>query len=166
MGRIGATIEIKELVKKFDSVVAVDGIDIEIKSGEFLTLLGPSGSGKTTTLNLVAGFEMPTAGKVILGGEDIAYKPPYKRNLGMVFQNYALFPHMRVFENIAFPLRTRKVSEKDIKEQVGEVLSLVKLSGYEMRYPKQLSGGQQQRIALARALVYKPQALLMDEPLA
>jgi putative spermidine/putrescine transport system ATP-binding protein len=165
MGQIGATIEIKELVKKFDSVIAVNGVDIEIKSGEFLTLLGPSGSGKTTTLNLVAGFEIPTAGKIILGGEDIAYKPPHKRNLGMVFQNYALFPHMKVFENIAFPLRARKVSQKVIKERVGETLSLVKLDGYEGRYPKQLSGGQQQRIALARALVYRPQALLMDEPL-
>ena len=165
MGKIGATIEIKNLVKHFDEVRAVDGISVTVESGEFLTFLGPSGSGKTTTLNLIAGFEIPTSGQIFLGEGDIAAKPPHKRNLGMVFQNYALFPHMRVFENIAFPLRNRKTTGKEIKERVKEVLSLVQLDGYEERFPKQLSGGQQQRIALARSLAYSPQALLMDEPL-
>lgn len=165
MGEIGATIRLLNLVKTFEEVRAVDGVFLDVLSGEFLTLLGPSGSGKTTTLNLIAGFEIPTSGQILLGDEDVAAKPPHKRNLGMVFQNYALFPHMKVFENVAFPLRNRKVELKTIKKRVREVLSLVQLEGYEKRYPKQLSGGQQQRIALARSLIYQPQALLMDEPL-
>jgi spermidine/putrescine ABC transporter ATP-binding subunit len=164
-GKLGARIELRKLEKNFDGVRAVDGISLRIEAGEFLTLLGPSGSGKTTTLNLIAGFEVPTSGEIFLGEEDIAAKPPHKRNLGMVFQNYALFPHMRVSENIAFPLRNRGVPEREIRSRVQSVLSLVKLEGYEKRYPKQLSGGQQQRVALARSLVYHPQALLMDEPL-
>jgi len=165
MGTIGATINIVNLVKTFEEIRAVDGISLNVESGEFLTLLGPSGSGKTTTLNLIAGFDIPTSGEILLGGEDIAIKPPHRRNLGMVFQNYALFPHMTVFENVAFPLRNRKSRGLDIRESVGEALSLVKLEGYEKRYPKQLSGGQQQRVAIARSLVYSPRALLMDEPL-
>lgn len=165
MGEIGATIRLLNLVKTFEEVRAVDDIFLDVLSGEFLTLLGPSGSGKTTTLNLIAGFEIPTSGQILLGDKDIAAKPPHKRNLGMVFQNYALFPHMKVFENVAFPLRSRNVDRKTIKGRVREVLSLVQLEGYEKRYPKQLSGGQQQRIAIARSLVYHPQALLMDEPL-
>ncbi|MCX5839589.1 MAG: ABC transporter ATP-binding protein [Deltaproteobacteria bacterium] len=165
MQRIGAPIHLVGLVKTFDQVRAVDGISLEISAGEFLTILGPSGSGKTTTLNLIAGFESPTSGHILIGKEDIAIKPPHKRNLGMVFQNYALFPHMTVFDNIAFPLKNRKVDEKKIRESVREVLALVQLEGYEKRYPKQMSGGQQQRVSLARSLAYKPSALLMDEPL-
>lgn len=165
MDKIGSSIRLINLAKTFDNVRAVDGISIDIAAGEFLTILGPSGSGKTTTLNLIAGFETPTSGQILIREEDIAFKPPYKRNLGMVFQNYALFPHMTVFNNIAFPLRNRRMNEKRIKESVHDVLSLVKLEGYEKRYPKQLSGGQQQRVSIARSLAYKPSALLMDEPL-
>src|SRR4030042_4356501 len=142
MEKIGAWIRLVNLVKTFDNVRAVDGISIDIAAGEFLTILGPSGSGKTTTLNLSAGFETPTSGQILIREEDISFKPPYKRNLGMVFQNYALFPHMTVFNNIAFPLRNRRMNEKRIKESVHDVLSLVKLEGYEKRHPKQLSGGQ------------------------
>jgi putative spermidine/putrescine transport system ATP-binding protein len=163
--KIGASIRLLNLSKHFDQVHAVESINLHILAGEFLTILGPSGSGKTTTLNLIAGFEAPTAGQILIGEEDIAIRPPHKRNLGMVFQNYALFPHMTVLDNIAFPLRNRGAREKEIKERVKEVLALVQLSGYEKRYPKQLSGGQQQRVALGRSLVYKPRALLMDEPL-
>ena len=165
MEKIGASIRLVNLVKTFDNVRAVDGISINIAAAEFLTILGPSGSGKTTTLNLIAGFETPTSGQILIREEDIAIKPPHKRNLGMVFQNYALFPHMTVFNNIAFPLRNRRMNEKKIKESVQDVLSLVQLEGYERRYPKQLSGGQQQRVSLARSLAYQPSALLMDEPL-
>jgi putative spermidine/putrescine transport system ATP-binding protein len=165
MSSIGAAIRILNLVKTFGEVRAVDGISLDISAGEFLTLLGPSGSGKTTTLNLIAGFEIPTSGQILIGDDDIAFKPPHKRNLGMVFQNYALFPHMTVFQNIAFPLKNRGKEREEIQETVHQVLSLVKLEGYERRFPKQLSGGQQQRISLARSLVYNPRALLMDEPL-
>ena len=165
MERIGATIQILDLIKNFGQICAVDGISLEICAGEFLTILGPSGSGKTTTLNMIAGFESPTSGQILIADKDIAFQPPHKRNLGMVFQNYALFPHMTVFDNIAFPLRNRKIDEKKIKNIIGEVLSLVQLEGYEKRYPKQMSGGQQQRVSLARSLAYKPSALLMDEPL-
>jgi spermidine/putrescine ABC transporter ATP-binding subunit len=165
MKKTGASIRLVDLVKTFDEVLAVNGISIDILPGEFLTILGPSGSGKTTTLNLIAGFETPTSGDILIGEEDIARKPPHKRNLGMVFQNYALFPHMTVYDNVAFPLRNRKTNEKTIKIRVKEVLSLVQLEGYERRYPKQLSGGQQQRVSLGRSLAYSPSALLMDEPL-
>jgi len=161
----GATIRLDRLTKKFGEVVAVDNVTLEVEKGKFVTLLGPSGSGKTTILNMVAGFEEPTSGDILVNGRSVVNIPPFKRNIGMVFQNYALFPHMTVFENIAFPLTNRKVSSRDVRARVHEVLELVKLSGYERRYPKQLSGGQQQRIALARAIIFSPQVLLMDEPL-
>jgi len=161
----GVNIHLDNLVKKYGDVVAVDHITLDIQKGEFLTLLGPSGSGKTTTLMAIAGFIVPTEGKVFIEDEDITLKPPYKRDIGMVFQNYALFPHMSVFDNIAFPLKMRKVRKEKIHSLVKSALSLVKLPGYENRYPKQLSGGQQQRVALARAIVFEPSVLLLDEPL-
>jgi spermidine/putrescine ABC transporter ATP-binding subunit len=158
-------LELKNLEKRYGEVVAVNGISLDIRAGEFLTLLGPSGSGKTTVLLMIAGFEYPTSGEVMLQGKSINFKPPNERDIGMVFQNYALFPHMTIFNNIAFPLKMKKVNKLDIGKKVKDVLSLVQLRGYEVRYPKQLSGGQQQRIALARAVVFNPSLLLMDEPL-
>jgi spermidine/putrescine ABC transporter ATP-binding subunit len=162
---LGAKIEIREMVKEFGSVRALDRLSITVEAGSFFTVLGPSGSGKTTTLNLIAGFETPTSGEVFVNGVPIIAKPPYKRNIGMVFQNYALFPHMTAADNIAFPLRTRNLSQEVIREKVMQSLQMVKLQDHWGRYPKQLSGGQQQRIALARALVFQPSLLLMDEPL-
>ncbi|MGD2272168.1 MAG: ABC transporter ATP-binding protein [Desulfobacterales bacterium] len=156
---------LEDLTKKFGDFIAVDKVSLKIKRGEFITLLGPSGSGKTTILMMIAGFQMPTSGKVIIEGEMIVYKPSYKRNIGVTFQNYALFPHMTVFENIAFPLRRRKMEKKDIAEHVQKMLDLIELSDLGERHPRQLSGGQQQRVALARALVYNPPVLLLDEPL-
>jgi len=153
------------LTKKFGNVVAVDNISLCVEEGEFLTMLGPSGSGKTTTLMMIAGFELPTSGKIFIRGKDVMDVPPFERNIGMVFQNYALFPHMTVFDNIAFPLKMRKLSKNEISRRVKRVLEIVKLPGLEFRLPKQLSGGQQQRVALARAVVYDPPLLLMDEPL-
>lgn len=164
-GNMRTGVYLKSLTKRFGKVVAVDDVTLHVREGEFLTLLGPSGSGKTTTLMLIAGFEPPTSGEIFIRGENILLVPPFKRNIGMVFQNYALFPHMTVFDNIAFPLQMRKMTKKEIKEKVGRVLELVKLPGFEHRYPKQLSGGQQQRVALARAHIYDPPLLLMDEPL-
>jgi len=161
----GAPISIENLTKHFGSVVAVNEISLDIKSGEFLTFLGPSGSGKTTTLMMIAGFLIPTAGDIILEGRSIVRVAPYKRNIGMVFQNYALFPHMSVFENIAFPLQMRSFSKAEIKNRVKWALELVQLGGFEYRRPNQLSGGQQQRVAVARALVFEPSVLLLDEPL-
>lgn len=161
----GARLELIGLTKVYGDVVAADHVTLDIAPGEFITLLGPSGSGKTTTLMMVAGFVLPTSGQILLNGEDIAFRPPHKRNIGMVFQNYALFPHMTVAENIAFPLKMRKWSREQIRQAVREVLQLVRLPGFEERYPRQLSGGQQQRVALARALVFRPPVLLMDEPL-
>ena len=158
-------VDLKSLTKKYGSVVAVDNISLHVSEGEFLTLLGPSGSGKTTTLMLIAGFQTPTAGQIHIRGKNILSVTPYNRNIGMVFQNYALFPHMTVFGNIAFPLKMRKHPKNEIKKRVEKVLETVKLPEFEKRYPKQLSGGQQQRVALARALVYDPPLLLMDEPL-
>ncbi|MEW6262650.1 MAG: ABC transporter ATP-binding protein [Thermodesulfobacteriota bacterium] len=156
---------LEKVTKRFDEVVAVDQVSLAIARGEFVTLLGPSGSGKTTTLMMIAGFEMPTSGLIYLDGEMVVHKPAYRRNTGMAFQSYALFPHMTIFENIAFPLRMRRRSKDEINREVKRALDLVKLADYGARYPRQLSGGQQQRIALARALVYNPPVLLMDEPL-
>ncbi len=156
---------LEHLVKHYGPVRAVDDVSIEVRPGEFVTLLGPSGSGKTTTLMLIAGFLYPTSGRIFFRGENITYMPPHLRNVGMVFQNYALFPHMTIFENIAFPLRMRKVPDGEVRDRVRAALELVHLAGYEGRMPVQLSGGQQQRIALARALVFEPALLLMDEPL-
>jgi len=153
------------LEKTFGDVVAVADVSLDIGDGEFLTLLGPSGSGKTTILNMIAGFEFPTSGDVVLQGQSINALLPEKRNIGLVFQNYALFPHMTVFENIAFPLKMRKFPKDDVQRKVDQALELVQLSGYETRFPKQLSGGQQQRIAVARALVFDAPLLLFDEPL-
>jgi putative spermidine/putrescine transport system ATP-binding protein len=144
---------------------AVAGLNLDVAAGEFLTLLGPSGSGKTTTLMMLAGFEMPSAGAILVEGEDISRKPAHKRGLGMVFQNYALFPHMTVAQNLAFPLQVRRMSRADIQTRVKRALEMVQLGGYENRRPAQLSGGQQQRVAVARALVFEPKAVLMDEPL-
>lgn len=160
-----AQVEIRGLVKRFGEIVAVDNISIQINPGEFITLLGPSGSGKTTTLMMVAGFEVPDDGDILLDDQPIMFAPAYKRGMGMVFQHYSLFPHMTIERNIGFPLKMRKVDKKDRRKRTSEVLDLVKLAGYEKRFPRQLSGGQQQRIALARALVFNPRVLLMDEPL-
>ena len=158
-------LQIRRLRKTYGSVVALAGADLEMKEGEFVTLLGPSGSGKTTMLLLIAGLIQPDAGEIWIDGRQSTYMPPHKRDLGMVFQNYALFPHMTLYENIAFPLRMRRLPESKIREEVQRVLATVKLSGVEDRLPSQLSGGQQQRIALARCLVYQPPIILMDEPL-
>jgi spermidine/putrescine ABC transporter ATP-binding subunit len=147
-------------------VVAVEELTLDIREGEFLSILGPSGCGKTTTLNMIAGFFPPTSGRIEIAGEDVTDKPAYLRGLGMVFQNYALFPHMTVFDNIAYGLRMRKIPKSEIRGKVREALAMVHLEGYAERRPRQLSGGEQQRIALARALVYHPPVLLLDEPLA
>jgi spermidine/putrescine transport system ATP-binding protein len=153
------------LTKRFDDVVAVDGISLDIDRGHFFALLGPSGCGKTTTLRMIGGFEEPTEGRIELGGVDVAPLPPYKRDVNTVFQSYALFPHLSIFENVAFGLRRRGVKGGDLRSRVGDSLELVGLAGLERRKPRQLSGGQQQRIALARALVNRPRVLLLDEPL-
>ncbi len=145
--------------------LAVDHIDLEVNEGEFFSLLGPSGCGKTTTLRMIGGFEQPTDGRIELQGEDVTWLPAYKRNVNTVFQNYALFPHLTIFENVAFGLRRRKVSNADVKKRVTDMLDLVELPGFEGRKPGQISGGQAQRVALARALVNKPAVLLLDEPL-
>jgi putative spermidine/putrescine transport system ATP-binding protein len=156
---------LRGLRKVFGSVVACDEVDLEVRRGEFVTLLGPSGSGKTTTLRMVAGFTTPSGGSIEIDGRNMTRVPPYRRDVGMVFQNYALFPHMTAAQNVAFPLQMRRVGRADIKRRVDEALSLVKLPDHGDRYPRELSGGQQQRIALARAVVFEPRLLLMDEPL-
>ena len=148
-----------------DVVAAVDGVDLEIADGEFFSMLGPSGSGKTTTLRLIAGFELPTEGRVWLHGVDVTDKPPFERDVNTVFQDYALFPHMTVGDNVAYGLTVRKVAKPERARRVGEALEMVRLSGYDRRKPGQLSGGQRQRVALARALVNRPRVLLLDEPL-
>jgi spermidine/putrescine transport system ATP-binding protein len=158
-------VRLVELVKRFDDVVAVDGIDIDIPGGEFFSLLGPSGCGKTTTLRLIAGFEQPTGGRILLDGNDMATTPPHRRPVNTVFQSYALFPFLSVFDNVAFGLRLQKTSKHDTRARVVKALELVRLDGFEKRRPSQLSGGQQQRVALARALVLNPKVLLLDEPL-
>ena len=161
-----AQLDILGLAKRYGDFHAVRDVSLTIADGEFLVLLGPSGCGKTTTLRMVAGFIEPTAGQVRLGGSDITRLPPWKRNAGMVFQNYALFPHLSVAENVAFGLEMRKVPRADIARRVEETLALVRLAGYGARLPRQLSGGQQQRVALARALAIRPDVLLLDEPLS
>ncbi len=153
------------MTKRFGDVTAVDDLSLEVREGEFFALLGPSGCGKTTTLRMIGGFEEVTSGAVHLGGTDVTDLPPFKRNVNTVFQNYALFPHLNVYENIAFGLRRRRVPEGEVRGQVKFMLDLVDLPGYEKRRPNQLSGGQQQRVALARALINNPQVLLLDEPL-
>ncbi len=152
------------VVRRFGPVTALAGIDLAVRKGELLTILGPSGSGKTTLLKVVAGFEMPDEGEVLLGERRITTAPPARRDIGMVFQNYALFPHMTIAENIAFPLQMRKVPKAEIQRRVEDVLALVDLPGLGARLPRQLSGGQQQRAALARAIVFGPRLLLLDEP--
>lgn len=164
-GSRGAPVRLAGLRKDFGSSVAVDDLSLEVGAGEFLTLLGPSGSGKTTTLLMIAGFVAPTRGEVYVGGKPITRKPPHERDIGIVFQHYALFPHLKVFGNVAFPLQMRKQPAARIAERVAWALDLVRLGDMGGRYPHQLSGGQQQRVALARALVFEPSLLLMDEPL-
>ena len=159
------SVELVQLRKEFADVTAVDGIDVSIEAGEFFSLLGPSGCGKTTSLRLIAGFERPTAGKILLDGSDMAATPPHRRKVNTVFQSYALFPHLDVFDNVAFGLRRARVKKAEIRDRVTRVLEAVQLAGYEKRKPGQLSGGQQQRVALARALVLEPSVLLLDEPL-
>lgn len=161
----GAAVRLEGVRKVYGPVAAVDRVTLEVRVGEFITLLGPSGSGKTTTLACIAGFSIPTEGDIYIDDREVTLEPPFKRHVGMVFQNYALFPHMTVTENLAFPLRMRKLPKRGIDERVGWGLGLVQLEGLGGRYPRQLSGGQQQRVALARALVFEPPVLLLDEPL-
>jgi spermidine/putrescine ABC transporter ATP-binding subunit len=161
----GASVSLNHLEKSYGRVAAVAGVSLDIHSGEFLTLLGPSGSGKTTTLMMTAGFETPTRGDIAIDGKSVVAVPPHRRNIGMVFQNYALFPHLTVADNIGFPLKQRGIAKAERARLVGKALELVHLPGHGERYPGQLSGGQQQRVALARAIVFKPRLLLMDEPL-
>lgn len=158
-------IELKSISKEYDETKVLDNINLYIRRNEFLTLLGPSGCGKTTTLRIIGGFEQPTEGRVIFEGTDITDVPPYKRQINTVFQRYALFPHMDVFENIAFGLNIKKVSKNEVANRVSEMLKLVNLKGFESRSIQSLSGGQQQRVAIARALVNEPKVLLLDEPL-
>ncbi len=161
----GGNVKLESLTKRFEDVTAVDGISVEIQPGEFFSLLGPSGCGKTTTLRMVAGFEPPTSGKILLDGIDVGNWAPHRRNVNTVFQSYALFPFLTVAENVAFGLKYKPVPKAEVSSRVTEALELVQLAGYEKRRPNQLSGGQQQRVALARALVLRPSVLLLDEPL-
>ena len=159
-------VSFRQVEKTYDGEVnVVQSLDLEVMRGEFLTLLGPSGSGKTTMLMMLAGFEAPTAGEILLEGRSLAAVPPHKRSMGLVFQNYALFPHLTVAENLAYPLRRRRMSKADIRVALRRAIAMVKLAGLEGRYPSQLSGGQQQRVAVARALIFQPKIVLMDEPL-
>jgi len=158
-------VRLDRITKRFDDVVAVDDISLEIDRGSFFAMLGPSGCGKTTTLRMIGGFEEPTEGTIYLGDEPVTGRPPYKRDVNTVFQSYALFPHLSIFENVAFGLRRRGIRGQDVRGRVTEILRLVGLAGLEKRKPRQLSGGQQQRVALARALVNRPRVLLLDEPL-
>jgi putative spermidine/putrescine transport system ATP-binding protein len=159
-----AELRVEGVTKRFGEVLALDGVSLEVAEGELLTILGPSGSGKTTLLKVVAGFEAPDAGTVRVDGAEITALPPARRDIGMVFQNYALFPHLTVKGNVAFPLEMRNIARAEIERRVAEALVLVELAGYEARLPRQLSGGQQQRVALARAIVFNPRLLLLDEP--
>ena len=165
-------VELRDVVKEFaepekkgEAFAAVSHVDLQINDGEFFSLLGPSGCGKTTSLRMIAGFELPTSGEVLIHGKAMGKTPPYQRPVNTVFQSYALFPHMTIFDNVAFGLQMKSVAKADIAPRVKEALAMVRLPGYENRKPKQLSGGQQQRVALARALVNRPEVLLLDEPL-
>src|SRR5215213_3995556 len=160
-----ADVRLEHVVKRYGDVAAVDGIDLEIAHGEFFTLLGPSGSGKTTCLRLIAGFERPDAGRIMLGGRDVTALPPAERDVNTVFQDYALFAHMTVAANVGYGLRVRRVARAERERRVAEALEMVRLGGFGDRRPSQLSGGQRQRVALARALVNRPRVLLLDEPL-
>src|SRR5690349_1751012 len=159
------SIVIQEVTKLFGDFKAVDDVSFSIREGEFFSMLGPSGCGKTTTLRMIAGFEEPTYGRILLQGQDVTFVPPAKRQVNMVFQAYALFPHMTVQDNVAFGLQIKKVPRNEIRERVAAAIASVRMTGFESRKPGQLSGGQQQRVALARALVNRPAALLLDEPL-
>ncbi len=161
----GGEVQLVDLVKRFGDFTAVDGLNLRMPSGEFFSLLGPSGCGKTTTLRMIAGFERPSEGQILLDGEDMAATPPHRRNVNTVFQNYALFPHLTVEKNVAFGLKYQDSSKQEQAAKVGRALELVRLTGFEKRRPAQLSGGQQQRVALARALILNPAVLLLDEPL-
>ena len=166
MSKKNEFVKFDKVDKSYDGkILVVKDLNLDIAEGEFITMLGPSGSGKTTCLMMLAGFETPTNGEIYLDGNPISNIPPHKRGIGMVFQNYALFPHMTVFENLAFPLKVRKISKDEIEKKVEKALSMVSLSGFDSRMPAQLSGGQQQRVAVARALVFDPAVVLMDEPL-
>src|SRR6201996_9282279 len=161
----GGNVKLESLTKRFDEVTAVDALSLETQPGEFFSLLGPSGCGKTTTLRMVAGFEPPTSGQILLDGVDVGHWAPHRRNVNTVFQSYALFPFLTVAENVAFGMKYKSASKAEVNQRVQEALALVQLSGYEKRRPNQLSGGQQQRVALARALVLRPSVLLLDEAL-
>src|SRR6476646_3711885 len=161
----GGEVQLVDLVKRFGDFTAVAGINLEMPSGEFFSLLGPSGCGKTTTLRMIAGFERPSEGQILLDGVDMAQTPPHKRNVNTVFQNYALFPHLTVEENVAFGLKYQKATKEESADRVGKALELVQMTQFAKRRPNQLSGGQQQRVALARALILNPKVLLLDEPL-
>jgi putative spermidine/putrescine transport system ATP-binding protein len=158
-------VRLERVAKRYGEVVAVDGVDLEVGAGEFFSMLGPSGSGKTTTLRMIAGFELPTEGRVLLDGEDVSRMPPFERDVNTVFQDYALFPHMSVGDNVGYGLVIRRIPRQEREQRVGEALRMVRLDGYQKRRPGQLSGGQRQRVALARALVNRPRVLLLDEPL-
>ena len=163
---IGGTVNVKNVNKYFGSARVLKDISIEIKAGEFFSLLGPSGCGKTTLLRIIAGFEMPTSGDLLLDNESVLHKPPNQRHVNTIFQNYALFPHLSVFENVAFSLRLKKLDKKTIQNKVEEYVGLVRLQDHIEKYPAQLSGGQKQRVAIARALINEPRVLLLDEPLS
>ncbi len=160
-----SAVRLERVEKRFGEVIAVAGIDLAVGDGEFFSMLGPSGSGKTTTLRMIAGFELPTAGRILLHGEDVSRTPPFERDVNTVFQDYALFPHMSVGDNVGYGLMIRKVRRDERARRVADLLRMVRLDGYERRRPSELSGGQRQRVALARALVNRPRVLLLDEPL-
>src|SRR6187397_1950639 len=162
---IPAAVRLESVTKHYGDVVAVAGVDLEVRDGEFFSMLGPSGSGKTTTLRMIAGFELPTEGRILLHGEDVSRMPPFERDVNTVFQDYALFPHMTVAENVEYGLLVKKVPKAERGRRVADALRMVRLEGYDKRKPSQLSGGQRQRVALARALVNRPRVLLLDEPL-
>ena len=166
MDKGGESVDIRSASKNYDTVRALDNVTLNVAPREFVSLLGPSGSGKTTLLGILGGFIQPSSGSIHFGGRDVTFVPPHKRDIGVVFQNYALFPHMNVGENVAFPLRARRLPKADWPEKVRAALAMVGLSGYEQRHISQLSGGQRQRVALARAMIFEPRLILMDEPLS